>query len=219
MPIYPPIASEAWLQIRLATGSVAARYREPPAIYVEPSRDPHWPFRFDEYSRFPTERNVATGQHQYAVASRLARPNLVQDEGILLVTVRQTQVSEWIQDARYREIMQSMINVADVGGPQEFILGGAVVQLEDFERFIPRGMVEWFRRRVLQKRTRTATPESVRERSQWTDEEEAHPHSSGHVSVNEAMQGNVMRRLQHAMDVLREGRRDPEDDPAEPPIT
>jgi hypothetical protein len=213
MPIYPPIASEAWLQIRLATGLVAARYREPPAIYVEPSRDPHWPFRFDEYSRFPTERNVATGQHQYAVTSRLARPNLVQDEGILLVTVRHTQVSEWIQDARYREIMQSMINVADVGGPQEFILGGAVVQLDDFERFIPRGMGEWFRRRILLKRTRTATPESVRERSEWTDEEEAHPDDPEDGSVNDGMQGNVMRRLQHAMEILRDDGRRADDPP------
>src|SRR5271156_1547394 len=56
MPIYPPIASEAWLQIRLATGNVAARYREPPSIYIEPTRDPFWPFRFDEYSRFQNER-------------------------------------------------------------------------------------------------------------------------------------------------------------------
>ena len=88
MPIYPPIASEAWLQIRLATSSVAPRHREPPAIYIEPTRDPFWPFRFDEYSRFPGERNTSVGQPQFAVVSRLALPNLVQDEGILLVTVR-----------------------------------------------------------------------------------------------------------------------------------
>jgi hypothetical protein len=156
---------------------------------------------------------VATGEHQYAVASRLTRPNLVQDEGILLVTVRHTQVSEWIQDARYREIMQSMINVADVGGPQEFILGGAVVQLEDFERFIPRGMGDWFRRRILQKRTRTATPESVRDRSESTDEEEAHPDSSEQLSANDGMQGNVMRRLQQAMEILRDDARRADDPP------
>src|SRR5204863_4396438 len=94
MPIYPPIASEAWLQIRLATSAVTARYREPPSIYIEPTRDPFWPFRFDEYGRFHTgERDVGTsGQHQFAVISRLALPNLIQDEGILLVTLRDTEV-------------------------------------------------------------------------------------------------------------------------------
>ena len=162
MPIYPPIASEAWLQIRLVTGIVPARYREHPAIHIEPSRDPQWPFRFDEYSRFSNEERNANGRHQFALVSRLSKPNLVQDEEILLVSVRDTQVSEWIQDERYREIMTSMINIADVGGPQEFILGGAVVSLEDFERFIPRGMVNWFRRRVLEKWTRSNSPQSER---------------------------------------------------------
>ena len=200
MPIYPPIASEAWLQIRLATGSVAARYREPPAIYMEPTRDPFWPFRFDEYSRFPVERDASAGQHQFAVVSRLALPNLVQDEGILLVTLRDTTIAEWIQDPRYRDIMQSMIAVADVGGPQEFILGGAVVQLEDFEKFIPHGMVQWFRRRILEKWTRTATPEENEdEGSRSIESEEAVLPSS---SMNGTMGDNVLARLQRAVEIL-----------------
>jgi hypothetical protein len=200
MPIYPPIASEAWLQIRLATSSAAASYREPPAIYIEPTRDPFWPFRFDEYSRFPGERNASAGQHQFAVVSRLVLPNLVQDEGILLITLRDTSISDWIQDARYREIMQSMIAVADVGGPQEFILGGAVVQLEDFEKFIPRGMVQWFRCRILEKWTRTATPEENEdEGSRSTENEEAAPPSS---SMNGTMEDNLFARLQRAVEIL-----------------
>jgi hypothetical protein len=199
MPIYPPIASEAWLQVRLATGQVAARYREPPAIYIEPSRDPYWPFRFDEYSRFPADRDNSSGQHQYAVVSRLRLPNLVQDEGILLVTVRETEVAEWISDVRYCEIMQSMITVADVGGPQEFILGGAVVQLDDFERFIPGGMGEWFRRRILDKRTRTASPESLNAR-----DASAASSSPSLERPRRGMQGDVLRRLQHAMQILEE---------------
>jgi hypothetical protein len=199
MPIYPPIASEAWLQVRLATGKTAAQYREPPAIYIEPSRDPYWPFRFDEYSRFPDDRDNSSGQHQYAVVSRLRLPNLVQDEGILLVTVRETEVSEWITDQRYREIMQSMITVADVGGPQEFILGGAVVQLEDYERFMPGAMGEWFRRRILGKRTRSGTPESLNVRDASTGATS----QSGEVQPR-MMQRDVVRRLQHAMEVLEE---------------
>ena len=150
VPIYPPIASEAWLQIRLATGSVPELTRERPQIYIEPAIDPYWPFRFDEFLRFPTEHGDETsGEHQYAVVSRLALPNLVEDEGILLVTIRDTELGEWITDDRFREIMQSMINIADIGGPQEFILGGAVVGLQDFARFIPVGMIPWFRRRIL----------------------------------------------------------------------
>ena len=200
MPIYPPIASEAWLQIRLATSFVTASYRESPAIYIEPPRDPFWPFRFDEYSRFPGEHNVPAGQHQFAVVSRLAPPNLVQDEGILLVTLRDTTIAEWIQDARYREIMQSMITVADIGGPQEFILGGAVVQLEDFERFIPRGMVRWFRRRILEKWTRTTSPdENEDEGSRSAEDEEAATPSS---SMNGTMEDNVFARLQRAVEIL-----------------
>jgi len=160
MPIYPPIASEAWLQIRLATGTPPSRYRDPPAtIFVDPSRDPYWPFRFDEYTRIPNGWQDS-GQHQYAVVSRLALPNVPEDEGILLVSVRDTEVGEWIQDARYREIMQSMIAVADVGRPQEFILGGAVIQLQDYERFIPRGMVRWFRRRILGRTSMITSPAS-----------------------------------------------------------
>jgi hypothetical protein len=192
MPIYPPIASEAWLQIRLATGSVAARYREPPSIYIEPTRDPFWPFRFDEYSRFQNERYTAGGQHQFAVVSRLALPNLVEDEGILLVTVRDTSVDEWIHDTRYREIMQSMITVADSGGPQEFILGGAVVQLEDYERFIPKGMVLWFRRRILERRTRSSSPNDVS--PVWESPPGLSP---------TGVAGNVLSRLERAMDILR----------------
>jgi hypothetical protein len=200
MPIYPPIASEAWLQIRLATSFVTASYRESPAIYIEPPRDPFWPFRFDEYSRFQGEHNVSAGQHQFAVVSRLAPPNLVQDEGILLVTLRDTTIAEWIQDARYREIMQSMITVADIGGPQEFILGGAVVQLEDFERFIPRGMVQWFRRRILEKWTRTASPDVNEDEGSRSveDEEVATPSSS----VNGTTEDNVLARLQRAVEIL-----------------
>jgi hypothetical protein len=192
MPIYPPIASEAWLQIRLATGSVAARYREPPSIYIEPTRDPFWPFRFDEYSRFQNEHHTAGGQHQFAVVSRLALPNLMEDEGILLVTVRDTSVDEWIHDIRYREIMQSMITVADSGGPQEFILGGAVVQLEDYERFIPKGMVEWFRRRILDRRTRSSSPDEVS--PVWESPPGLSPTGVG---------GNVLARLDRAMEILR----------------
>src|SRR5262249_48949341 len=51
-PIYPPVASEAWLQVRLATGPESGNYMEPPMIYIEPTRDPYWPFRLDEYSIF-----------------------------------------------------------------------------------------------------------------------------------------------------------------------
>jgi hypothetical protein len=133
------------------------------------------------------------------VVSRLRLPNLVQDEGILLVTVRETEVAEWISDVRYREIMQSMITVADVGGPQEFILGGAVVQLDDFERFIPGGMGEWFRRRILDKRTRTASPESLNAR-----DASAASSSPSLERPRRGMQGDVLRRLQHAMQILEE---------------
>lgn len=213
MPIYPPIASEAWLQIRLATGPVAGRFREPPAIYIEPSHDPFWPFRLDEYSRFPGERNTLAGQHQFAVVSRLALPNLVEDEGILLVTVRDTEVSEWIQDTRYREIMQSMIAVADVGGPQEFILGGAVVQLEDFERFIPGGMVGWFRRRILEKRTSSATPASEGNMSKEGEEKVEEGPSSTSRGRNGNMLDGVMARLHQAMGGLGDDRREGEELP------
>ena len=215
MPIYPPIASEAWLQIRLVTGIVPGRYREHPAIHIEPSRDPLWPFRFDEYSRFSNEEGNANGRHQFALVSRLSRPNLVQDEGILLVSVRDTQVSEWIQDERYREIMTSMINVADVGGPQEFILGGAVISLQDFERFIPRGMVNWFRRRILQKWTRTNSPQSERR-----DNSSDHSGSStGSEEESSAAMGpgDVVSRLIRAMQVLpQEGDESDEDIPEAP---
>lgn len=192
MPIYPPIASEAWLQIRLATGNVAAQYREPPSIYIEPTRDPFWPFRFDEYSRFQSERHTEGGQHQFAVVSRLALPNLVEDEGILLVTVRDTSIDEWIHDVRYREIMQSMITVADSGGPQEFILGGAVVQLEDYERFIPKGMVGWYRRRILERRTTSSSSEEAS--PEWESPPGLSPTGIG---------GNVLARLERAMAILR----------------
>lgn len=212
VPVYPPIASEAWLQIRLATGPVPARFREPPAIYIEPSRDPHWPFRFDEYLRFPSERGDDTaGEHQYAVVSRLALPNLVEDEGLLLVTIRDTTVGEWISDPRYREIMESMINIADVGGPQEFILGGAVVGLRDFARFIPLGMVPWFRRRILEQNdspdagTRSRREDSSSEEAQGTaesgdtDEDE----NEGDESEEEAEEDDVMGRAERALEILR----------------
>ena len=215
LPVYPPIASEAWIQIRLATGAVAARYREPPAIPIEATRDPYWPFRFEEYSRSSGERSSSAGLHQFAVVSRLALPNLVRDEGVLLVTVREAEVGEWIQDPRYREIMQSMIAVADVGGPQEFILGGAVVQLEDYERFIPRGMTGWFRRRILGKRTRTASPESAYEMNSPREFEEL-PSSSDNIPENEGLPGNVMARLQRVMEILGAGR---DDEPEPPPRT
>lgn len=58
-----------------------ARYREPPSIYIEPTRDSFWSFRFDEYSLFQNERYSAGGQYQFAVVSRLALSNLVEDEG------------------------------------------------------------------------------------------------------------------------------------------
>ena len=171
-------------------------------FYIEPSHDPFWPFSFDEYSSFPGERDTSGGQHQYALVSRLNLPNLVEDEGILLISLRDTIVDEWIQDARYREIMQSMITVADVGGPQEFILGGAAVQLEDFERFIPRGMVEWFRRRILEKWSRTATPEGndeeSRSSSEKNGEEEIAPPSS---SMNGTLEDNMLARLRRAIEV------------------
>jgi hypothetical protein len=154
-PIYPPIASEAWLQIRLATGPDAYDYPRPPPIRIEQSRDPFWPFQLTSYNVFgpslPGYGTGLAGQHQFAVISRLALPNLVEDEGILLVTIRDTDVGEWIEDARYRDIMRSMIDLADTGGPQEFVVGGAVVRLEDYERFIPKGMIRWFRRRILGK--------------------------------------------------------------------
>ena len=106
-------------------------------------------------------------------------------------------IGEWIQDARYREMMESMITVADVGGPQELILGGAVVQLEDFERFIPRGMVQWF---ILEKWTRTATPEENEDDGSLpTEDEEATPPSS---SMNGSMTDNVFARLQGAVGML-----------------
>jgi hypothetical protein len=201
MPIYPPIASEAWLQIRLPTSAVAASYREPPAIHIEPTRDQFWAFRFDEYGRFLGDRDASSGQHQFAVISRLVLPNLVQDEGILLVLLRDTNVADWIQDPRYREIMQSMITVADVGGPQEFILGGAVVQLEDYERFIPRGMVGWFRRRILEKWTRSVTPENVYDRN-VAPEEDALPPSNSSMTGTGSYEDGIMARLQHALEIL-----------------
>ena len=171
-------------------------------FYIEPSHDPFWPFSFDEYSSFPGERDTSGGQHQYALVSRLALPNLIQDEGILLVTLRDTTVAEWIPDTRYREILQSMITVADVGGPQEFVLGGAVVQLEDFERFIPHGMVRWFRRRILEKWTRSTTPEDEKEgwRSAEVNEQEDDPLPSS--SVNGDFEEDVMARLRHAVEIL-----------------
>jgi hypothetical protein len=92
-----------------------------------------------------------------------------------------------------------MITVADVGGPQEFILGGAVVQLEDYERFMPGAMGEWFRRRILGKRTRSGTPESLNVRDASTGATSR----SGEVQAR-AMQRDVVRRLQHAMEVLEE---------------
>jgi hypothetical protein len=203
MPIYPPIASEAWLQIRLATGTVPARYREPPALYIEQSRDPFWPFTLDEYATgIPGPRDASMGQHQFAVVSRLALPNLVEDEGILLVTVRDTVVAEWIQDERYREVMQTMINFADVGGPQEFVLGGAVVQLEDFQRFIPSGMVDWFKRRILDKHTNTVSPASLNEATAESRNEEQEHQAGGLESVPErgTEDYNSLPRLQRSME-------------------
>lgn len=200
VPVYPPIASEAWLQIRLTTGPVPARYREPPAIYIEPSRDPYWPFRFDEYLRFPSERGDQTsGEHQYAVVSRLALPNLVEDEGILLVTIRDTEVNEWIQDPRYREIMQSMINIADVGGPQEFVLGGAVVGLHDFARFIPLGMVPWFRRRILEQ---SVSPDAPGTSAQPDGSSDGGNDDEG--SDEDSDDGDdIMARVDRALEILR----------------
>jgi hypothetical protein len=132
----------------------------------------------------------------------------VQDEGILLVTVRDTDVAEWIQDARYREIMTSMINIADIGGPQEFILGGAVIQLQDFERFIPRGMAEWFRRRILEKRTRTNSPQSEEVEgdagSGGSEGSEGASHGSeGNLSSAALGPGDVVGRLTRAMQILQ----------------
>jgi hypothetical protein len=132
----------------------------------------------------------------------------VQDEGILLVTVRDTDVAEWIQDARYREIMTSMINIADIGGPQEFILGGAVVQLQDFERFIPRGMAVWFRRRILEKRTRTNSPQSEEVEGDAGSggsegSEGASQGSEGNLSSAALGPGDVVGRLTRAMQILQ----------------
>ena len=143
------------------------------------------------------------------MASRLALPNLVEDEGILLVTVRDTEVGEWIQDARYREIMQSMITVADVGGPQEFILGGAVVQLQDFERFIPRGMVRWFRRRILGRTSEITSPASAEESTNSkSGKEDPRPQYSGRGGEN-----SPVARLARAMEVLRPDSADEEQPP------
>ena len=194
LPIYPPIASEAWLQIRLATGNVAAKYRDPPAVYIAPPQDPFWPFLFDEYSRFDqNDRFREGGEHQFAVVSRLALPNLMEDEGILLVAVRDTSLDEWIHDARYREIMRSMITVAESGGPHEFILGGAVVQLEDYQRFIPKGMVEWFRRRILEKTTRSSS----------SDDEPSPVWESPPGLSPTGVGADVLARLERVMEILR----------------
>lgn len=154
MPLYPPIASEAWIQIRLLMVPGPTRWTEPSYMRIHPSQDPFWPFHFDEYVTPQADDSVrASGSHQYAVLSRLALPSFVQDEGIALVTLQDTRLEDWIEDENYREVMQGMMTVAEISGPQEFILGGAVCTIEDFERFIPPGMVEWYRKTVLNKRS------------------------------------------------------------------
>jgi hypothetical protein len=108
-----------------------------------------------------------------------------------------------------------MINVADVGGPQEFILGGAVISLQDFERFIPRGMVNWFRRRILQKWTRTNSPQSERR-----DNSSDHSGSStGSEEESSAAMGpgDVVSRLTRAMQVLPQERDESDEDIPEAP--
>jgi hypothetical protein len=205
VPIYPPIASEAWLQVRLATGPVPALVHEIPAIYMQPARDPFWPFRFDEYLRFPTQRgDELNGEHQYAVVSRLALPNLIEDEGLLLVTIRDTEIGEWIPDPRFQEIMQSMLDIADIGGPQEFILGGAVVSLEDMARFIPLGMIPWFRRRILGQSVSPHAPGSPSAllHSRIEDTEEANDEETEQAETDEEEE-DIMDRVDRALEILR----------------
>ena len=215
MPIYPPIASEAWLQIRLATGPESVDYSHPPPIYIERSRDPFWPFELTGFTIIPGGTGLA-GQHQFAVVSRLALPNLVEDEGILLVTVRETDVGEWIEDQRYREIMQSMIAVADAGGPQEFVLGGAVVRLEDYERFIPRGMIRWFRRRIVGRQSQGHdTPNQPLDQENRSQDSESQASSEiDSTSPHEGDNGDaddperLLRRFNRAMERLRRDQRE-----------
>ena len=159
IPTYPPIASEVWIQIRLLMVPATSGRQEPRNLPIQPSQDPFWPFGFNDNVTPLTDDSIrATGSHQFAVLSRLVLPSYIQDQGIALVTLKDTSLEDWIEDRQHRELMQSMINVADISVPQEFILGGAICTIEDFERFIPPGMVKWFRRRILDKWSTNASP-------------------------------------------------------------
>ena len=215
MPLYPPIASEAWIQIRLLMVPAASRWQEPRNLHIQPSQDPFWPFRFNEYiTTLADDSTRATGSHQFAVLSRLALPSCIQDEGIALVTVEDTNLEDWIEDQRYRELMQSMMNVADISGPQEFILGGAVCTIEDFERFIPPGMVKWFRRTILDKWTTNASPAEQTEEGEGDERDWGDMHVGmipvRQTPLSDELVGNVdigarlLSRFEWAMTVLDE---------------